>query len=161
MKKLALCAILALLSTPNLAGENYVGVDFGRTNINRSYGDNYSGWNLYVGQRFHPHFAAEAGYRRLGQESVAGVNVRGGALQLSLLGFVPVSTDAQLFARLGANRVQIDARGNGVNAKEHESKVLYGFGVEYSLGKSLSLRTEYQRPTDDSGVSSLGLRLSF
>lgn len=53
----------------------------------------------------------EAGCRRLGQDSMGGVEVRGHALQASLVAQLPVTDVCRLYVRLGVNHVEVTARG--------------------------------------------------
>jgi hypothetical protein len=161
MKKLTLLAAVALLSGAAVAGEPHIGLDVGRTKIDDAGNGSMTGWSLFGGYRFDSNIAIEAGFRRLGSDKVGNVDVRGEALQLSAIGYVPLSTNVHLFARLGMNRIEAQARSYGSTYKDSENKVLFGLGFEYSLSQAVSLRTEFQKPASDVQVLSLGVKLAF
>lgn len=166
MKKylLATTAALALATAPAMAGDAYMGVDLNRTELDGLDGSG-SGWNLYGGYRFNDSFAFEAGYRRLVNKTLSDfgtpVKLTGNALQASVLAYVPLGADFSLFGRLGVNRLDAKATVNGFTAKENDTKAMFGVGLEYSLSKAMALRAEFQKPSSDTEVLSLGLRFNF
>jgi OOP family OmpA-OmpF porin len=160
-KKIAVAAVLATLAASSFAATPgvYAGVDVGSTKLDGESRENSYG--AYVGYNFHPNFAVEAGYRRLGTWKESGVDVDFDQVALSLIGKVPVSPQLHVYGRLGYNRLEGSAHAGGVTVSDNTSKVLYGVGAGYDFGNNISARLEFQKPTSDSSNFSVGLSYAF
>lgn len=164
MKKILALALVAGFSLPALAGDYYVGADLARTRISDADLSG-NGGSLFGGYRYNDSLAVELGYRRLLSKTLVEMGVpvklKANALQLSALGYVPLSTDLQLFGRLGANRIKAEGSAGGFRASDSETKLLVGVGLEYDLSKAVALRVEFQKPASDARVFAAGLNLRF
>ena len=164
MKKLIALSLAVLLSGTAAAAEGgYAGFDVGQGKLS-DLNLKGSGWNLYGGYRLNNNFGFEAGYRRvLSDDVIVGnkVKVTIGGLQISALGYLPLSDDFALFARLGVNNLKIKASGPIGKVSEDETKALVGLGMDYSFSKAIALRVEYQKPASDVSLLSAGLKFSF
>lgn len=162
MKKILALALVAGFSLPALAGDYYVGADLARTRVSDADVSG-NGGSLFGGYRYNDHLGVELGYRRLLSKTVTEMNVpvkvKADAVQLSALGYVPLSTDLALFGRLGVNRIEIEGSAGGFRAKDSDTKLLAGIGMAYDLSKAVALRLEFQKPASDARVFAAGLQI--
>ena len=131
------------------------------------------GYKLLGGYRFSRHIAVEGGVFDLGKFDYTATVDPPGSLQgelkfrgvnLDLVGMLPVSERASLFARVGAHHGKARAHfaGSGaVNVPEpRESKTgtdyKMGVGVQYSVTEALALRVEAERYRLDDAVGNKG-----
>ena len=98
-------------------------------------------WRLLAGYQFNRYFAAELGYHDLGSVSAPGASVDGTAWELVGLGAYPVFEKVSLYGKLGVYRGELEAPA----AKETNSDLTYGIGLQYDVLKSLGVRGEWQR----------------
>lgn len=128
-----------------------------------------TGWKLFAGFRATPNFGIEAAYTRFGEAEAPAVEVGGPfeaqaeAFSLIGVGAIPLGP-VELFAKVGAAR--IESRGNvgAVFFDENEIELAYGVGAQLNLG-ALGVRVEYEKfDTDTIGdldVISAGLVFTF
>lgn len=165
-KKIAIAAVLAVVASSSFAQQRpavYAGADVGSTKFD-GISDRQSSFGAFVGYQFHPNFAIEAGYRRLGDfdVNVGGTNVGLTVDQtaLSFIGSVPLQSGFNVYGRLGYNRLEAKGSVAGYgSASDSDSGVLYGVGVGYTFTPNITARLEAQRPSSDS--SNLGASLSL
>lgn len=168
-KKLAIAAALAVVASSSFAQQMmprpaiYAGIDVGSTKFD-GISDRQSSFGGFVGYQFHPNFAIEAGYKRLGDFDVMAGSTKVGVTvdqtALSFIGSVPLQSGFNVYGRLGYNR--LDAKGSVAgygSATDSTSGVLYGVGVGYSFTPTISARLEAQRPSSDS--SNIGASVSM
>ena len=163
MKNIIALALAATLAAPAFAASDfYIGGDVGQTRISEG-GLKFksTGASIYGGYQLTSNIAIEAGYRNLGSDTVAGVKIKGSALQASALFLAPLSTDFSLFGRLGVNRVEAKASAAGQSFKDNETKAFFGFGGRYAVSKQVGLRVEFQQPEQDVKVFSAGIDFRF
>ncbi len=165
MKKFAPLLLAAVLAAPAFANEGAVfGVDYGRTKVSDT-DISGNGFGVFGGYRFNETFAAEVGYRKLFNETVrvlgVPVNLKGTAVQASVLAYLPVGSDVSLFGRLGYNRLKGEGSAAGFRTSESETKALFGFGAEYAFTKNVNARLEYQKLDSDTSALVLGVKFGF
>jgi OOP family OmpA-OmpF porin len=177
-KHIAVAAALVIASSSALAQvapQFYAGVDVGSTKVDGS--DRENGFGGFVGYKFHPNFAVEAGYHRLAKANVYyyedGIEAEGegkfNQADISVIGTLPLSNGFSIFGRLGYNRLEIKgsatATGYGQTAtesfSESESKVLYGAGLSYDFAPNVSGRVEVQKPHSDITKVAVGVSIGF
>lgn len=166
MKKTIIALSLIGAALGAQAGDFYVGADVGRTRISADdVKVNGTGAALFVGYQLSPSLALEAGYRNLGSDTVpyGGYNVKvsANAVQLSLLGQMPLANDFSAYARVGLNRLEAKASVGAVSAKESDTKALVGLGLRYAASQQFGIRFEWQKPSSDTNVVSIGADLRF
>ncbi len=166
MKKTILALALLGAAIGAQAADIYVGADVGRSRISADgIKVNGTGGALYLGYQLSPGLALETGYRSLGSDTVTfsgyKVKVSGNAVQLSLLASLPLSGDLSGYGRVGVNRLEAKASLSGASAEESSTKALFGLGLRYAVSQQVGLRLEWQKPSSDSQVLSLGADLRF
>lgn len=162
MKKIIALAAIAALSTVAQADGFYVGGDVGQSRL-KIEGLTFKGNTVSVfgGYNFSENVAVEVGYRDLGKDTVDGVRLKANGLQVSAILSAPVSTDFAVYGRLGVNRLEAKATGNGLSGKETDTKALIGFGARYAINKEFGLRAEFQKPASNVRVLSIGADYRF
>lgn len=136
-------------------------------------GDSELAYKFFAGYRFNDYFALEGGYFDLGKFDYRATTVPEGTLRgdlafegwnLDLIGMLPVSERASLFARVGAHRSKSKASFAGTGAvnvlipsasfKATDYKL--GVGYQYSFTDALGLRVEAERYRMDDAVGNKG-----
>jgi OmpA-OmpF porin, OOP family len=140
---------------PALSGV-YVGGSIGSTAITDL--SSKVGFGGYVGYKINENFAVEAGAQSLGKYIVAGSDVNASALNVSVVGSVPVDPKFSVFGRLGYG--SLTATANGASAADTNS-ALFGAGVRYHLNQNLAIRGEYTRLASDTGTFAVGVQYGF
>lgn len=174
-KMLAAAALVMGVCGVAQAGDFYVAGDITKTRFSGLGSD--QGFSLAGGYQFNSNWAAELGYRFIGSgaEAVAdGANkwtasYRFRSIQLSAVGALPLTEQFSVFGRLGYGTIKSQASASVTSgtvssawsAKEYNSGLLVGVGVDYALTKQLSIRGEYQRPASDVSLLALGLKYGF
>lgn len=175
-KFLAIAASLGvLLSTQahaQTAGSTYVGLDYTYLSFSDSTGpDSFHGAEGYVGYKFTPNFALQAGYFRTLEESDSGVDLTASAINLDLVGSFPVLTNTSLLATLGYSYFITDYKALGIDDSEETNVVRTGLGFDYKISSQVSIRpmVRYLWSLDDGSDSiddgawqtNIGLTYSF
>ncbi|MDT7837563.1 porin family protein [Aquabacterium sp. OR-4] len=141
-----------------------------------------TGFKLGVGSLLMPNLAVEGGYVNLGKAKLSGDggrgSVKGGGVFVDAVGVLPLSSDFSAFAKLGIfhGKAKGEAESypsgesDGVRVSERDSgtDIKFGFGVGWSLSKSVQLRAEWERfrfklsgDQGDVDLLSLGVSYSF
>jgi len=143
-------SVAFLVSVGNLYADNnswYVVAN----GLNADYegGSDDSGYNVAVGKYLNDNVSLEVGYADFGGDAdrVNGVDAEfeATAIQLSALGYLSVSENAGLFARVGVERITTDASVNSLRANLDETNLYYGVGGYLSLSDNVDVRLEIQR----------------
>ncbi|MDZ7812247.1 MAG: outer membrane beta-barrel protein [Ideonella sp.] len=174
-KMMAAAALLVGVCGVAQAGDFYVAGDISRTRFSGLGSD--TGASIAGGYQFNANWGAELGFRFLGsgrETFTSGANkwdisARYRSIQLSGLGYFPLSDSFSVFGRLGYGTVKAQERvsvisgtvSGSAKARDYRSSLLVGVGVDYALSKQLSIRGEYQRPASDVSVLALGLKYGF
>jgi len=98
-------------------------------------------WRILGGYQFNRYFAAELGYHDLGEVSAAGGATKGTAWELVGIGSYPIANQFSVYGKLGAYRGELKA----ANAKETNTDLTYGVGLQYDFTKAIGVRGEWQR----------------
>ncbi|WEF32959.1 outer membrane beta-barrel protein [Pseudoduganella chitinolytica] len=155
LKKFAAAAALAFVASSAFAAAPvafYGGVDLGATNIDDvAYVDgNKVSVGAFVGYGFNQNFAVEVGYRQLGKWDIAGfADLKAKQTHVSVLGFLPLNPQTDVYARLGYNKVKAELSYFGEELGEDEDRALIGLGLNYSFNTQLSGRVEVQKPASN------------
>ena len=168
------CSVLILsmcaMSTAEAQAAAYVGGSIGQSSVDIecdlditcSADEKDTGWKFYGGYQFTPNFAVEFGYVDLGETGASGndsvlgttsVTIEASGFSAAALGAIPLGDRFALFGKVGLFRWDVDARasssvfGSG-SLSESGIDFLFGAGAAMSLGRSLSLRVEWERFSD-------------
>jgi len=151
LKKIAAAAALALVASSSFAAAPvafYGGVDVGATRVS-DLDDTKASVGAFVGYGINPNFAVEVGYRQLGKfdyDSYFGeIDAKLKQTHVSVLGFLPLNPQTDVYARLGYNQVKVRETGYRYTYKEDADRVLFGLGLNYSFSNQLSGRVEVQK----------------
>jgi OOP family OmpA-OmpF porin len=141
----------------------YAGIDVGSTKIEGF--DREGGYGAFLGFKFNPNVAIEAGYHRLADTEYGSGPLRADVtvdqIAVSVIGSLPLSNGFDVYGRLGYNRLEADADAGGFSAKEHDSNALYGLGLGYSFSPVVHGRLEVQKPASDTTRILAGVAFRF
>ncbi|RQO63295.1 hypothetical protein DBR47_01755 [Paucibacter sp. KBW04] len=146
MKKIFAAAALSLIAASASAAGNgwYVGADVGSTKFkNEGETITKTGFGALVGYSLSENVAFEATVRRLGSWDVDSVDTSANALQVSVLGILPLGNGFSLYGRLGASRNSLDASYQNVTASVSSTEAVFGLGAAYQINNNFSVRAEY------------------
>ena len=176
MKKLMALAMAAAFAAPAFAGDFYAGADIGRGKID-GHTEVIGGttvtmadwkdttYSIFGGYQLNETLSFELGYRSMGKNTVSvggkSVDVKGSAIQASMLASLPVGHDFSVFGRLGVNSFKAKASYNGNSDSSSESKALLGFGVRYAVSKETNIRAEFQKLASDASALTVGVDFKF
>lgn len=157
----ALAATSALAADAAAAPPFYVGGGLGVSNFKFdcpsgvSCSDPDVNFKLLTGYQFSPNFAIEGSYANFGTIKAAYEQNRTSArlhsFTLAGLGIVPLSNEAQAFAKVGMHfsrgKASWDYPGTRYDGSESYSKngLLLGLGLQYDFAKNIAGRFEYER----------------
>jgi OOP family OmpA-OmpF porin len=161
-KKIAIATALVAASSAVFAAEPtpfYAGVDVSSTKV--SGFDDKLGGGAFVGYKLNQSVAIEGGYHRLVDSTVDGADVTLDQFDVSVLGTVPLTNGFSMYGRLGFNRVEGEAKFNGVKQKDHTTNALYGIGMGYAFSPVVNARLEVQKPDSDITKIVAGVAYSF
>ncbi len=119
--------------------------------LNADYegGSEESGYNVAVGKYLNDNVSIELGYADFGgdADNVNGVDAEfeATAIQFSAVGYLPVSENAGLFARIGVERLRTDATVNTLRANLDDTNPYYGVGGYMNISHNVDVRIEVQR----------------
>ena len=124
----------------------YGGVGFGLFNLEDedagiSFDDSASTLNLYGGYRFSQHFGVEGFYLDSGEMSDdilgVGIDAEVSALGARAVGFLPLSSNVDLYGSAGlwSGEVEFEVPGVGVSGDEDDDGLVVGGGIRGKLGK--------------------------
>lgn len=125
-------------------------------------------WNVYAGYQFNRHLAVEGGYSHLGEHTTSTTLTTGGtvtaqlkskAFELVGVGFLPLTDNFSLYAKLGLYRYDTDATASGLlvgTSSETGTEFTGGLGMQYTFARNLAARLEWQRYADV-GTGVIGL----
>jgi len=161
--KHVITGMLALGVSSFAAAEGYIGGAFGSTDVDESGFDNSDTYKIYGGFRS-GNIGLEAAYLNFDSFDVQGSGgaqyVDGDGLEVSAIGFLPVSQNVDLFGKLGILSWNLDANSFGSTfGSDDGTSFAYGAGLQFQPAEAVSIRFEYQGFNDVSGsdLSSLFL----
>ncbi|HLO94744.1 MAG TPA: outer membrane beta-barrel protein [Burkholderiaceae bacterium] len=176
MKKLMALAMAAAFTAPAFAADFYAGADIGRgkidghTEVIGGTTVTMADWKdttyaIFGGYQLNETISFELGYRSMGKNTVdvggKTVEVKGSALQASMLASLPLGNDFSAFGRLGFNSFKAKANYNGNTGSSSDSKALVGFGVRYAMSKEAGVRAEFQKLASDASALTVGVDFKF
>lgn len=113
-----------------------------------------TGYKLYGGYQFNKNWAAEMDFVHFGKFDFTSPDSRTkgtvNGVGLSAIGMLPLSENFRLLGKVGALAKSMDVEEHDPSsryyyaAKTTEIAPYWGFGAEYRMSPSLSLRTEYE-----------------
>lgn len=150
------------------------------------------GVKVFAGYRLHRHFALEGGFAWLGEfqatnqvtaPTVGALNadIRVIGLYIDAVGLLPIGERFAAFAKVGAIGTETrtfrstsgtvtPAPGSSTNASTDQANLKFGLGVQYDIGKTVTVRAEWERILNvgdantgefDLSVYSVGLLFRF
>lgn len=156
--------LTSLLASPVFAEGFYLGAE--ATYRSASYKVNDKslesksalGGGIYAGYKFFPYLAAEVGYSDLGNinYSIDSMQSKANAIQASLIGIYPVTDNFSVIGRLGVAQLKETFKDNEFTYQDtSKTKALLGLGIEYSITKQISVRSEWAQYTGDNALGTL------
>lgn len=162
IKHIAAAAALLAASCAAFAAQPntfYAGADVGKTRASDDWSERETSYGAFAGYNFHPNFAVEAGYRRLGEDRFGGYKLTADQLSLSVVGSLPVADKLSVYGRLGVNRLEGKVSSGGISVSDTTTKALVGVGVSYAFTPAVSGRVELQRA--GSGITNLSAGVAY
>jgi OmpA-OmpF porin, OOP family len=137
----------------------YAGINFSSTKIDEL--GTKGGFGGYLGYKFTQNFAAELGLSNNGKYDYFGTSVKVTAANLSLVGSIPVSSNVDLFGRLGYGNLKAKVSAGTFSESGNDNSALFGAGVRLNLNPQYAIRAEFARLSSDSTTFSLGAQFNF
>lgn len=179
--KSALAKAIAVAALVSAASLSFAGPFYGSASIGRSemdlgvsgVDDADTSFSIAGGWQFHENFAVEVGYIDFGEvgarDGASSFKLGADALELSLIGTLPLNNTFGLMGRLGIDSWDADLRytdddpdfGSG-KASVDGSDLFYGIGAYAKFSEAFRLQAEYQfHELDDVDVDVLSIGASF
>lgn len=149
MKKTSLVVLLsAMFAAPAFADDLYLGAKMGQANYGYANVANNSqlGVGFLGGMAINQNIALEAEYNTLGGFDSPTGNIKGSALSMSGLGFLPLNRQVSLFGKLGVAVTTLNdtAKPGFVgNFSYTSTAITYGLGAQFYMSRELSIRAGY------------------
>jgi OmpA-OmpF porin, OOP family len=185
MKNFA-AAILCSFATAASA-QSFIGASLGQSDIGSGITKDLitsgafdgvdTGFKIFSGYMFGPHFGVEGAYIDLGDArysgTFAGVPVTGGKVEasgytISALVSYPVSDEVAVFGKLGLFTWEWTASdttaGRAFETSERGNDVAFGVGAAYHFGRHFAVRAEWERfklDDTDADLLSVGIIWRF
>ena len=144
-------------------GNWYIGTATGSTEVDNSALDDDSGTKFYGGYHFTDRYALEGGQTDLGSfdiDAVPGADVEVDGLQVAGVASFPLKDRLSIFGKAGIYDWESDVSVPilGVSADDDGTDIMYGFGLNYSVG-NWGIRGEWERfdADDDVDMISVGV----
>lgn len=135
--------------------------------------DRSTGFKLYGGYEFSPHFALEGGYFDLGKFGYTANTLPAGTLNgemrvrglnLDLVGTLPLTGKLSALGRVGVNyaRAKDQFSGTGAvavsnpTASKSQANVKYGVGLNYAFSEAVAMRLEVERYRVNDAIGNKG-----
>lgn len=129
----------------------YIGAEVGNTDVGGA--DDDIGFKLLGGYQFHRNIAAELGYGMLYDKG--GVEVT--TLEAVAVGMFPIANQFSIIGKLGLANVEAKAAG----AKNDETEITWGLGVQYDISRNLGVRALWQRYETDEATDFLAVGVTW
>ncbi len=147
--KLSLFLLFTVSASNAIATENGWYVTASGLNAEFESGSDQGGYNVAVGKYINSNISIELGYADFGEDTqnIGGVDAEfeASAIQLSALGYLPVSEKAGLFARIGIEKVSAESTSGSVEIENDDTDLFYGVGGYYNVSDNIDVRVEFQR----------------
>ncbi len=144
-------------------GNWYIGTATGSTEVDNSALDDDSGTKFYGGYHFTDRYALEGGQTDLGSfdiDAVPGADVEVDGVQVAGVASFPLKDRLAIFGKAGIYDWESDVSVPilGVSADDDGTDIMYGFGLNYSVG-NWGIRGEWERfdADDDVDMISVGV----
>jgi hypothetical protein len=166
-KLVVLLLVIGLLVnfSVSYANDAYFGASIGESKTSQNGYNKPLAYKAFLGAPFNDRFGVELGFINLGEfKRNNSVTREVSGFELSLLGFIPIGTNGNIFGKIGMFNWDIDY-SNGATADG--SDVTIGLGIQFPFMSNKLFRIEYQEfrdindSNDDFTLISLGLALAF
>ncbi|MDO9506285.1 OmpA family protein [Hydrogenophaga sp.] len=144
---------------------------FTTTSINDR--DRSTGFKLFGGYQFSPHFALEGGYFDLGKFGYTANTIPTGTLNgemrvrglnLDLVGSLPLTGKLSALGRVGVNYARANDRFSGTGAvnvsnptaSKSQANAKYGVGLNYAFSDAMAMRLELERYRVNDAIGNKG-----
>ncbi len=158
-----------LLSPAVYAQGGYFGLGIGTATYSEAdFDESDTGLNIYGGLRASENLGFELSYSDFGKPEGnyfgynASVEVTG--LGFSVVGFLPVSNNFDLFGKVGLMAWDADVTLGPVSASDDGSDLLFGFGATYHFNDQFALRGAWEFVDLDEGeldMLSINAQINF
>jgi len=126
----------------------YAGASIGQTKYKDTCtgcDDKDTAFKILGGYHINRTFGVELGYTDLGKSEGAGQSVKASAWEVVGIGAFPVANNFSVYGKLGVFRAETKGSAPGFSAKEDNSDLTYGAGVQYDFSRDFGVRGEWQR----------------
>ena len=146
MKKIAIAVILsALVATPAIAADMYVGVNASQNQSGYNNVGSSTGFGILGGYSFSDSLAAELSYSSLGDATISnsgGAKASGTVTALAAVYSLPVGKDFAVKGKLGYAMTTITCSQTGCGSA-NRSDLIYGVGAQYNVNKAIGVTLGY------------------
>lgn len=160
MKKILAVALLStFVAAPTIAlGEAYVGASVGSAAYTYSdTPDSVSSFGVIGGYGFSDTLAAEVAYKSFGESKITGLTnkVSASAINLSLVGTMPLGDAYALFGKIGF--ASVTTKASGLPNDKTAGNLSYGVGAQYNINKQIGIRAGYDIYKTEYGTGSANI----
>ena len=117
----------------------YLGASLGNASYEEA-NDSAAGFNVYGGFPINEILAVELGWASFGEASQGTDTARASALQIGLLGKLPVSVDLSLFGKVGLARWKFELDTSALSGSNEDIDVYFGAGADYHVSGRSAVR---------------------
>ncbi len=168
MKKIILITFIYTSLLSNASAEQaYIGASIGDSNISTTNDNKPIGYKFFLGAHVNDRIGVELGIINLGKFKTGSLANEVSGTELSAVGFIPVGSDGNVFAKLGLFAWNIDSTLGSISGSSNGTDLTIGFGFQYPIKDNILIRLEYQEFRDINDTNdnftflSVGLALQF
>ncbi len=168
MKKIVLIAFLYTSLLSNVCAEQaYIGASIGDSNISTTNDNKPIGYKFFLGAHINDRVGIELGIINLGEFKTGSLTNTVTGTELSAVGFIPIGSDGNIFAKLGLFSWNIDSSLGSLSSTADGTDLTIGLGFQYPIKDNILIRLEYQEFRDINDTNdnftflSVGLALQF
>jgi len=148
----SLTACIANANAIETATGGYIGVGFGKVDIDTETFDDPTGFELIGGYKFNDNLAIEVSYVDFGEASdnePPEWKITANSLAVGVVGIAPITEQFEVFGKIGFHSWDIEFKesGFGILAEDDGSDIFYSLGANYKVNNQFSLGVSYSNYT--------------
>jgi OOP family OmpA-OmpF porin len=154
IKGLSLLVLLTTFSHAGMAADSsfYIGAGTGASSVSVSGFDDSTPVKIFGGFNFNSYFGVELGYVDFGKYQANGGSNSVDAMQMALVGYLPLGKDFSFMGKVGFYSWNIEASPCFFNCTGSGDSGYASLGIQYMFIKNFGMRAEYEFYSDAGGA---------